>query len=380
MKKAHVEYWGFYLMIFFFMNCVQPYVPPPIKGNNTYLVVDGFIRNGLDSTIIKLSRSANLGDSAGPQPELNAQVVIAGQISGTYPLINLGNGEYVTDQLNLDITQNYQLRIVASNGNQYLSDYVPVRQSPPIDSLHWQPDSVGVTIYVNTHDPQNNTRYYQWDYTETWEHRSVLFSNIEFVPDGSVIARPPADEINRCWTNANSTDILVASTAGLSQDLVNENPIHSIINGSEQISFLYSILVHEYAITQGAYEYWENLKKNTELTGTIFDPQPSEVLGNLHCITNPSEPVLGYVSICTPTTARIFIDRFQLDIWNFIPLSNCSFFVPSPDSLAYYATLPTLYQPLLYCPGVCYTALAFTECIDCRYEGGSNVKPLFWPN
>lgn len=381
MRKIHFENYIFCLILLFLMNCVKPYYPPVISGNNQYLVVDGFIRNGQDSTIFKLSRSSNLGDSAGPQPELNAQVLIAGQVSGIYPLINLGNGEYVTDQLNLDITQNYQLKVVASNGRQYASDFVPVRQSPPIDSLHWQPDSTGVSIYVNAHDPQNNTWYYQWDFTQTWEHHAFYNSAIKLLPDGSVVPRPPEEQINRCWTTRNSTDILVASTARLSQDVVNEIPLISIPNGSELIGYEYSILVRQYAITKEAYEYWENLKKNTELTGTIFDPQPSEFPGNIHCLSNPAEPVLGYVSASSAASLRILISRYQLDVWYYIPFSDCNFFIPRTDSLAYYASLPSLYQPMTVCMGPdCFTALAFTDCIDCRYWGGTNVMPSYWPN
>jgi hypothetical protein len=362
------------------MNCTTPYTPPAIKGNHQFLVVDGFIRNGMDSTIITLSRSANLGDSAGPQPELSAQVMIVGQSSGVFPLINLGNGQYVTDQLNLDINQNYQLKITASNGEQYLSDFVPVRQSPPIDSLHWQYDSTGVTIYVNAHDPSNSTRYYQWDFTQTWEHRSNFNSNLVFLADGSTISRPADQQIYRCWTTTNSTSVLVASTANLSQDVIYEYPVNSIMNGSEQISFTYSILVRQYAITQEAFQYWQNLKQNTELTGSLFQPQPSSLSGNMHCLTNPNEPVFGYVSASSESTARIFISIGQLGYWNYQPIQGCTYFIPSVDSLPVYAALGSVYQPMLVCPLACYTALAFSECINCLYWGGTNVMPLFWPN
>jgi hypothetical protein len=363
-----------------FSNCKQIYIPPAIKGNNQYLVVDGMIRNGMDSTVIILSRSANLGDSAGPQPELGAQVSIIGQSSGTFPLIDLGTGSYAAGQLSLDISQNYQLRITTQDGRQYASDFIPVRQSPPIDSLHWQADSTGVTVYVNTHDPQNNTRYYQWDYTETWEHRAHYNSTIELQLDGSTIPRPQDQQIFRCWTNANSTNISVITTTGLSQDLVNENPLISIDNQSVRISILYSVLVRQYAITQQAYEYWQNLKQNTELTGSIFDPQPSEVPGNIHCLTNPVEPVLGYVSASSESTARLFISINQLNSWFYQPFTGCSFWVPDSDSLAYYATLPTIIQPFLYCTINCVTALTYADCVDCRFFGGTNVSPGFWPN
>ncbi len=365
-------------------NCTTPYNPPAIKGNNQFLTVDGFIRNGQDSTVFILSRSANLGDSVGPQPELNAQVTIVGQTSGVIPLLNLGNGQYGIDQLNLDLSQNYQLKITATNGEQYTSDFVPVRQSPPIDSLHWQIDSTGVTIYVNTHDPMNNTRYYQWNFTQTWANEVFYNSDLELQPDGSAIRRPADQQIFECWTSSNQTSILVNSTAGLAQDVVSEFPINSINNGSVLLSVGYSILVRQYAITEQAYQYWQNLKQNTELTGGLFQPQPSSVAGNLHCLTNPNEPAFGYVSASSEATMRLFISESQLGYWNYVLPndSTCKFFIPAPDSLAYYYNFPNLYQPFTYCfpsSPLCEVALAFDPCIDCRYYGGSNIKPSFWP-
>lgn len=373
------------MLLFILMNhCTSPYNPPAIKGNNQYLTVDGFIRNGQDSTVFTLSRSANLGGSVGPQPELNAQVTIVGQTSGLIPLFNLGNGQYGIDQLNLDPSQDYQLKITATNGEQYASDFVPVRQSPPIDSLHWQTDSTGVTIYVNTHDPQNNTRYYQWNYTQTWANRVFYNSTIELQADGSVVSRPADQQIYECWTSSNQTSILVTSTAGLSQDVVNEFPINSILNGSVQLSIGYSLFVRQYAITEQGYQYWQALKQNSELTGGLFQPQPSSVAGNIHCVTNPSEPAFGYISACTESTMRLFISFNQLSSWDYVnPTdSTCKFFIPAADSLAYYYTIPNVYQPFIHCfPGtpICETVLAFSSCVDCRYYGGSNVKPSFWP-
>src|SRR5271170_5028823 len=125
MNLVHHKFFAFCLLVLLVSDCTTPYNPPAIAGNNQYLTVDGVIRNGQDSTIINLSRSANFGGSVGPQPELNAQVLIVGQNSGTLALLNLGNGAYGIDQLSLDPAQNYQLKITASNGEQYASDFVP---------------------------------------------------------------------------------------------------------------------------------------------------------------------------------------------------------------------------------------------------------------
>jgi hypothetical protein len=95
----------------------------------------------------------------------------------------------------------------------------------------------------------------------------------------------------------NSTSITQATSVGLSQDLIFEQPLVFIPVGGQKGGVKYSILVQQFGITQDAYNYWENLKKNTELRGSIFDAQPSQLVGNIHCLQDPTEPVLGYVSL-----------------------------------------------------------------------------------
>src|SRR5215471_1504426 len=120
--------------------CREPYTPPSIKNENHYLVVNGFINSGNDSTIFFLGRTVGLTDSTINPPELNAQVSILGEFGENYPLVNFGNGEYATGSLALNPSETYQLHIITSNGKEYLSDSIPVLQTPPIDSLNWRQD------------------------------------------------------------------------------------------------------------------------------------------------------------------------------------------------------------------------------------------------
>src|SRR3712207_6958843 len=53
----------------------------------------------------------------------------------------------------------------------------------------------GVTIFVNTHNPENNTRYYRWEFDETWENRSVYpFVPISGVVEDDGIMEPRSEE------------------------------------------------------------------------------------------------------------------------------------------------------------------------------------------
>jgi hypothetical protein len=118
--------------------------------------------------------------------------------------------------------------------------------------------------------------------------------------------------INECFGNGNSGNILLNSTAALTQDVAYQFPLTTIDGTSEKISIRYSILVTQTALTKEAYAFWESMKKSTESLGSIFDAQPSQLVGNIHNVADAAEPVIGYISAGTTQTKRIFIDKKEL--------------------------------------------------------------------
>src|ERR1700750_684993 len=142
-----------YIFIIYFLNvilsgCKQVYNPPSVKHNPFFLVVDGIVISGNDSTRITLSRTKSLTDSAPAVKESGAKVFVSGASGIMYPLTELGNGQYVTSQLNLNSTEQYQLKIITTDGNEFRSAFSKVLTSPSIDSVYWVRDSSGVQIYL----------------------------------------------------------------------------------------------------------------------------------------------------------------------------------------------------------------------------------------
>jgi len=382
-------------MIVAVTGCKQAYNPKPVTTVSNYLVVEGAINTGQDSTIIRLSRTVPLSSVAGTKPELGAVVTIVSNTSSSYPVIETGNGYYKAAGLNLSTTGNYGLKIITTDGKVYQSDLVPAKLSPPIDSVYYHIKSDGVQVYADTHDPANDTRYYRWDFYETYEFHSA-FKSIEYfttTPIDTVLPRPLSNQIYACWRGDTSTSILLNSSAKLAKDVIVNNAITFIPSDSEKVESRYSILVKQYALTPDAYNYFEQLKKNTEQLGSIFDAQPSELTGNIHCVTNPTEPVIGFLTAGAATEARIFIDNRNLPAWQTDnPYNGCMVttdLFARPIGATYVNDVALyiytqVHMPIapIQPPGSA-TILGYTasdpQCIDCTLRG-TNVQPSFWIN
>ncbi len=372
------------------MGCRKPYNPPAITGNGSYLVVEGVINSGADSTTIKLSRTVNVSSATAVNPVLNASISVVSDQGATFPLTETTNGNYVTGGLNLDNSHAYSLSITTSDNKKYQSDMVPVVITPPIDSIGYNivnAPLTGIQIYANTHDPSNHVKYYRWDYDENWAFHSKYPSN--YVSNGTaIVLRTQAQNVTICYTNDVSSDIVLGSSAKLKQNLIYQSPIVSIASTSEKIESDYSILLRQYALTADAYNFWVSLKKNTEQLGSIFDAQPSQLQGNIHCITTPSEPVIGYVSICTVSSKRGFISNAGLPNWVADYPYTCSvdseLYCAPPYCINYVARY-LIPPPFILIPttaiGNPRTPDGFMastrECVDCTIRG-TTTPPPFW--
>jgi hypothetical protein len=389
----------FLLFIFIMMfSCRKIYDPPVLEGNNHFLAVNGFIYTGTAVTsMISLSRSLNLYDSVLDRPELNALVSILSSAGDSYNLTDSSNiGIYQTVALNLDSTLQYRLNIVASDGNKYQSDFVSVRRAPPIDSLSWElagdPDPrnhlQSVKIFINSHDPENITRYYRWDFMQTFKHFAAYDTHYGLA-NGLVYALPLDTSFYTCWSTIPSQNIVLGTSVTLSQDIITHAQVAHILQDDTTMDIGSSFLIRQFPLTKEAYNYWLTIQKNSQSLGGLFDLQPDQIMGNLHCITKPELPVIGYVSASSVQEKRIYISNKSLPGWqsDHVFASNpyaclISGFAVDPLNELLWNFPDTAFGPLEFTTPdlITYLEVAPKTCLDCRYQGGTNVKPDFWPH
>ncbi|HUS02985.1 MAG TPA: DUF4249 domain-containing protein [Chitinophagaceae bacterium] len=375
----------FFTTLLLTAGCKEKFDPPIDPQQTNYLVADGYINAGQGSTDIYLSRTTQLKDAAQIKPELNATVSVMGDDNSVYMLVEKGMGLYSTPQLNIDKSKKYRLHIRTVTGKDYLSDFVPVKITPPIDSVNWRMENNGLQIFVNTHDPGNNTKYYKWDYEETWEQHSLDVARYKYIASNSSVVPRDTAEIRimyYCWTTKYSSNILLGSTVALNNDIISLQPVIFIPDVSDKLGVRYSILVRQHALDQQAYEFYQLMKKNTESLGSVFDVQPSDITGNIHSLADPGEKVIGYIAASSAQEKRIFILRNDIGIWHFNLPCQTTEVKNSADSIKLFFGRDGLVPYQTNPPGGFGVILSYYSsslyCLDCRVRGGSNVKPSFW--
>ena len=389
MREGRFRYVWLAMTCLSLLQCRKPYNPPAIKASDHILAIDGFINTTpFGVTTMTLTRSVSLTDSVPILPELNAEVMIRSSNGASFPLLDTGvNGVYISNQLTLDPGLQYQIIVATSDGNKYQSDLVTPKLSTPIDSLTWglvndpSLNTQALNIYVNTHDVTGNTRYYRWDYVETWQHEAPM-QTYWGLNNGLEYAIAPIESTFDCWTTGHSSSIILGSSITLSADVISHAQVTTFAKNDPKMDIEYSMLIRQYPLDFNAYTYWLTIQKNSQSLGGLFDVQPSQIVGNFHSTTHPTDPAVGWVSACSVQELRTFISNKSLPGWKSNPTLNCPIkIIPSdPSNALIWNYTDTAYQLWYFVSGPPPTLkITYKDCLDCRYQGGTNIKPPFWP-
>ncbi|MCA8831454.1 DUF4249 domain-containing protein [Hymenobacter pini] len=385
----YISYCGAALLLSI-SGCIDSYSPSVPENQSNFLVVDGGI-NSQGVTTIRLSRTMSLASKKQAPVESKARMFIEQADGQRYPLTESASGTYTSASLLLPAEKLVRLRFTTASGREYASDYTAAKYTPPIDSVSWRVRPDGVQVYVNTHDDVHLARYYRWSFDETWEFTSIARSTLEYKDDSLVYRN---ENIYNCWGSEAPSTILLGNTLKLSRDVIFEQPVRLLPQNSTKLRYKYSTLVKQYALTVEEYNYWEALRKNTETLGTLTDPMPTQLTGNVHNVLNAEEIVIGFVGAQSVQQQRLFVSRAQLpDEWKFLTgYEGCEVFVlPIPFSNPVSHTKAELMDvfkrgdaiPILEIldppPGYASWSyfVAIPECADCR-KRGTNVRPPFW--
>jgi hypothetical protein len=377
MKKGN-----FILYIIFasLSSCVTQFIPE-VDESRDFMVVDGSITNQNSTYKIKITRVSRFGLQNTISPVIGCAVSVTDDLGNTSIFKEQQYGLYLSDSLTFkgEAGRRYILNIKDGN-NIYESDQMEMRSVPEIDSLYAVLEYnnsytlgnpvPGFQVYLNTGDPADECKFYRWKFEETWEFHIPY--------DEKVI-------INRvCWKYALSDRLYLKNVAALSQNRITAFPLNFITTETNRLKVKYSILVNQYSLNEGEYIYWEKIQKTSQNVGGLYDMVPVSIKGNIHSLNNPDEIVLGYFSVTSVSSKRIFIKNSTLVIPNFY--SYCpEDTVPADSKISglnkYVWILLILHEQINDNPPPptkdYYVLTTKNECVDCTFDG-SRTMPPYW--
>lgn len=373
-------------------SCIDQ-IEVDLLDRSQLLVVNGKLTDQPGPHSVQLTWSIPL-DSLVFIPIIGSRVSIAEEGGNSVQLREVEPGLYQTEagEIQGEIGKRYQLQLSLANGQVYESDWMEVRKSPPIDSLYYELETrptlegpeTGMQLYVDTRDPENKTRYYRWEWEETWKY-DVPFPFYQTYLGNNQVSYFEPNEF--CWRQLPPQEISIATSSRNTIDAVVGHPLHFISTRGPKLLLRYSILVRQFSIDETEYFFWKNLQESAANGSGLYEQQPQSVAGNIRNVADVSEPVLGYFSASATTEKRVYINRNEIqalvdqpytifcnDAVDTIPrsvFSEDSIRITIRDGKNFYDFYRDQSEIVGY-------LMVPPFCGDCLARGGDTLRPDFW--
>ena len=375
----------FILILLILWACIKPYYPQIDSNAKNKYVVSGRITNIEGWQNIEVSLSSPI-ESPEYIPVSGCQVKVLDDKGNIFTMDEYQPGWYHVwlGKEYLTPGTSYQVRLTTPGGEVLASGFDRMSECPPLDSVYYMVKDVPISkppfaatvmqFYVDLNAIGNYSQYYKWEAVETWEYNAA--HPAEYYYDGDFHQILPPDYKNyTCWASNLVKNIFTISTKNLSQNIYKQCPLHYIDGHSTRLGILYSILVNQYSISEGAYNYWEQMRINSNEQGGLYEKQPLAIKGNLLNETNSDKEVLGYFYAASETERRYFYH----DIPGITVDSNYYCAEDSLGRFGWQEYRPDTYPVYYYFNAEGYLRILSYECIDCRELGGTIMKPPYWP-
>jgi hypothetical protein len=319
------------------LSCIRN-INLPFRNVAQQLVVEGFISTDVPPYTINLSYSGQFGNTyqAGMDSEFfitDARVVIEDDHGDSTTCSWIANGTYQSTDSNFVgmVGRSYTLKIYLSNGKTYVSAAEKIVAVPPIDSVTAVYDSTYITdirptqliVSVNTHDPPATQNFYRW----------VSFGYIPRYSFGGYCC-------SLCEQFHPENQISVLSD--------------QFINGREMLFPIYYspiywfgkhfVEIKQYSISQDGYLFWAQYLNQTNRTGSVLDPLPASLLGNIYNRADSTDLALGLFAASDVFTKKVVFVLFFLQEYYLLDIAG-QYIKPDSCQVAYPNAIPDNTDP-----------------------------------
>ncbi|WP_234733603.1 DUF4249 domain-containing protein [Tellurirhabdus bombi] len=297
---------GFAVLASLVPSCIDR-VDLPIRHEKPVLVVEGQITNEAPPYLVRLTYSNPFrytGELPAEALARNAQVRLSDDAGRSTSLREiLGRPSYYQTVDSTFVGQPgriYTLSIALSDGKRYVSQPERMQAVPPIDTIYTDVARLNLTtdpfrymVYVDAQDPAQTENYYRWTAT-TYSVR--LSTGVPCALGSSALC------YDKCWIPFYHRSLNIFSDQGINGNsikkrLVAQSPIYALGPHAMEIK--------QYSLSRQAYQFLRSFQEQQSRVGSIFDPLPTSIIGNIVNADDEKDHVLGYFSASAVTTKRL---------------------------------------------------------------------------
>ena len=333
------------------IGCVDPFNAQVTEQRNE-IVVQGMITDLPPPYTVTISETSNYSRNISGFTTFVSQatVMVCDDLGTCIPFYELSKGKYeTTASAPMGAPgRYYHVEIETKDGRRIESVPELLKASPEIAKVYSEYDIAsvqreGFQVYADTQDPAGENNFYRWETIGYFPYSEKCF----YVIPGSNTLFVDSDK-NR--------DGKVISRVHLRDVAFNRRDY-------------YVVEVYQYALSGDAFQFFNRIKNQSASTGSIFDPPPTFIDGNMRSI-NSDESVLGYFVAAGASKKGVAINR-AIEALTPVPRSKDLALDPCYCG----TTCPQSCGP--FNPCLCGTAPCPPECHS--IPGLTSVAPEAWP-
>lgn len=373
----------------FLPACVERFYPDEMSLQQGVLVINAHITDQAGTQTVEVSRSGSI-EIPGFQPEAGCYISLFREDGESREFFSSDKPGFYTAEIDSEFLltgMQFQLQVIASDGNEYHSDYDKIRPVPAIDSIYYVVESgytageedplTGIRFFIDFTNDEETCEYLRWETSETYEFHNPDMDAFLYPNRWTVRPLPPEMNPRICYitnplasVHTLSTEDLNYGTFSKSFDFVPHD------NTDQKLLYKYSLLVKQYSVGPEGFYYWRELGLNRQDKAQLFSRQPALLKSNICNIEDESEKVLGFFTMSSVQEIR----AFAKDVPGLNKRPNPYYCLPvdSGPGSNRPTTFPAYFARATYDGETVYAAVN-KHCVDCReYDGSSAIKPEYW--
>ncbi len=317
-------------------SCIRE-IDLAIRVEKPALVVDGMITNEAPPYIVKLTYTGVYEASnriSENQAVSGARITISDDLGQKIQLEQVLEepGKYQTNDPTYrgQIGRIYKVNIELPNGEIYESKPEKLAAVPEINQLYSEftekgsgDQNVGYNIFLDTKDIVNTANYYRW---QANGYRIRMTTGV-LNPFTGVM------DNKQCWQSFKKESIDIETDIDFDGNNVQKR---LMIFSPAYANTPHLVEVSQFSLSREVYQFWRRMNEQLTRTGSIFDPLPAPVEGNIFLQSDPNKLALGYFGASAVSRKRLVIfetdeakkQRVEVSARTFVLTGGCTVLFP----------------------------------------------------